>query len=441
MSTAETRRVGMPGPGPVGGWAARWLGWRDEALFAVVTLLTSVIALGGNLLAARLVDPADMGIIQRLMLVPSYLVLLQLGVFSGLQRNLPLELGRGDVQKLDRQVAASWWTARMNAWVGLIFGLGVTVWILWFRMPVLNLWAAAAMTATLVCLPPTTHFDVLYRSLRQFRKAALVMSLGAALAAAACLLPLWFGAFGLAARYFFTATGTLATRWWGNPRPVVLRADGNTIRELIAIGFPIMLCSQLGGLFSVADRSVIAARLGEIELGMFQMASLVATGLQVLPNTLGMILLPRVARRYGETGDPAALRRYVWQGLGLGFVILLPAVIFFYLAMNPLTQSFFPKYLDGVPAAEITCLSMLTFAATGVGAVITTLRSNLGLMLITGVALALVWVGGWVAVSAGAGIAGVAWVRLIAQCLYALGMVALALWLTRPPSSSTLRAV
>jgi len=436
MIKLDAGTAGLSEPRTLARWTARWFHWRDEALFAVVALLSSLIALGGNLLAARLIDPADMGIVQRLMLVQNYLTLLQFGVFSGLQRNVPLELGRGDLGRLDRQVAASWWMVRMNAGLGVLLGLAVTLWILWFRMPVLNLWAAAAMTATLVCLPATTHFDVLYRSLREFKKASVVMSVGAVLAAAACLLPLWFGAVGLTARYMLTAIGTLATRWWGNPRPVAVAADGVTLRELIIIGFPIMLCSQLVGLFNVADRSVIAARLGETELGMFQLASLVATGLQVLPNTLGMILLPRVARCYGETGDPAALRRFVWQGVVMGFAMLLPAVAFFYLAMDPLTRNLFPKYLGGVRAAEITCLSMLTFAATGVGAVITTLRGNIGLMLLTGGGLGVVWVGGWAAISAGAGIAGVAGVRLGAQSFHAIGMVLFALWLTRRPKSS-----
>jgi len=257
------------------------------------------------------------------------------------------------------------------------------------------------------------------------------MSIGAVVAAFACLLPLWFGAVGLTCRYIIGAVANLASRWWGNPRPAVVRADANMIRELIIIGFPNMLSSQLSGLFNVADRSVIWVRLSETDLGMFQLASLVATGLQVLPATLGLILLPRVARRYGETGDPASLRRFVWQGVGLGFALLVPAVGFFYFAMDPLTRGYFPKYIGGVRAAEITCLSMLTFAATGVGAVITTLRGNVAMMLIVGAGLAVVWIGGWAAVSAGAGIAGVAWVRLIAQCWYAFGMVALALILTR----------
>ena len=409
----------------------RWLAWRDEALFAVVALLSSVIALGGNLLAARVVDPADMGIIMRLMLVQNYLALLHLGVFSGLQRNVPLELGRGDEQRLDRQVAASWWMARWTALVGLAVGAGVVGVVLWLRLPMLHFWAAMAMTSTLVCLPFTTHFDVLYRSLRQFRRATWVMSVGAGLSALACLLPLWWGAMGLAGRYFFTALAVLAPRWWGNPRPVVVPMDRPTLGELIRIGFPIMVCSQLGGLFNVADRSVVAARMSEADLGMFQLASLVATGLQVLPNTLGMILLPRVARRYGETSDPASLRKFVWQGALVGLAAIAPAVLFFYFGMGTLARVFCPKYLPGVPAAEITCLSMLTFAASGVGAVITTLRGNTGLILVTGTGLALVWLGGWLAISAGAGIVGVAWVRFWAQCFYAAGMVGLAIWLTR----------
>src|SRR5690349_20431315 len=80
MNTVPAARTATAGSRWTKCWGLRWPGWRDEVLFAGVTLLTSVIALGGNLLAARVVDPTDMGIIQRLMLVQNYLVLLQLGV-------------------------------------------------------------------------------------------------------------------------------------------------------------------------------------------------------------------------------------------------------------------------------------------------------------------------------------------------------------------------
>ena len=104
-----------------------------QALRRSATLRTILVYASGNTLAmglgvvgsfvqARYIGPEDMGVFRTFGIAAGYLTFLQIGVFDGLQREIPLQLGRGEQAKAERAAAACLaWILFVSIACGAIF--------------------------------------------------------------------------------------------------------------------------------------------------------------------------------------------------------------------------------------------------------------------------------------------------------------------------------
>ena len=79
---------------------------RVVSAFAGGNLVGAALLGAGTLVQARFVGPEVMGVFQTFAMIMGYLAFLHMGVFDGLQRELPLRLGRGDQEGAERASAA-----------------------------------------------------------------------------------------------------------------------------------------------------------------------------------------------------------------------------------------------------------------------------------------------------------------------------------------------
>ncbi len=76
------------------------------AVFATGNMVAMLLGVVGSLVQARYVVPEDMGVLRTFGIIMGYLTFLHLGVFDGLQREIPLQLGRGNQAKAERAASA-----------------------------------------------------------------------------------------------------------------------------------------------------------------------------------------------------------------------------------------------------------------------------------------------------------------------------------------------
>jgi O-antigen/teichoic acid export membrane protein len=89
-----------------------------------------VLSIIGGLVAARFLAPQELGVVQAVMLIPTYLAFLQFGVFNGLNRNLPLFRAKKETERAQTYVNASARMARFVAMVGAFIALGAVFFFL-----------------------------------------------------------------------------------------------------------------------------------------------------------------------------------------------------------------------------------------------------------------------------------------------------------------------
>jgi O-antigen/teichoic acid export membrane protein len=389
-----------------------------------------ILSMIGGLIAARFLKPEEFGVVQAIMLVPTYVTFLQFGVFNGLNRNLPLFLAKKEPEKAQGFVNASAKTARWVSGIGAVIALGAVI-VFFFRAENSNYaYVALFLIPSLFFQPLKLHQDTLYRGMREFERLGKNLHISNlwsfTLSASTSVL----GVTGLALKI-----GTQHMLGWllllRNP-PIKEEgtASWQDARALSAVGMPMLISGLIFNWLNAADRTVIATLMTAEDLGYFALAGIAMNALKVFPTSINMLLYPRVAAAYGTKGSSRHLRRYIWIGLGLNLVVMLPIAAVGWLALPYLVNTFLPAYAPGILAAQITLVGALAFAYSGPSVIVPILRRNLPTQIAGVAAIALVWAGGIYAVSAGYGIVGVAIARVVATALFGAFVIGFVFYLT-----------
>ncbi len=358
--------------------------------------LTPVIGLVASVVAARYVAPKEMGSIQAAMLFMPYLAMLHLGAFTGLNRNLAYYLGKGDREKAMRMVGASAFVAKLNAWLGLTFGIGFIIFQLSAENPdLIMLGTSVALTIALVFTPFITHISTTNRSGQHFKEFGKVVLVANALRTGYLFLPALLGWIGHIVSLSIQPLIRLFLLKRKEPYPGKKEFGRTDLYELIKVGFPIMVNGYIAGLLLIADQTLVALFMSKEDLGYYSLARLTMTALMIIPATLSILLSPKVAACYGRTHDSSALRGYVWKLLLVHVAFILPVCGIAYLLVEPVVQWALPKYVPGIAVAKITILSCIGFIFSGLLIITSTLRKNLVPIICYAIALGAMWIAGY----------------------------------------------
>lgn len=397
--------------------------------------LSPLLGMIGSIVAARFVEPQELGVVQGVLLIPVYAGFLQLGVFNGLNRNLPLYRAKNEPEKVEGFVSASAWTARWVAVAGCLVGLGAVLFFVLRAENPLYIYISLALIPAMLLSPINLHWETIYRGTQNFERLGKTSHIQNGWSFLWAMSTSVIGVAGLGLKL---ATQFLPS-WLLLRRSPPVRHTSNAkfadARELAIVGFPMLISGVLFTWLAVADRSVIAAFLTAEDLGLFALSTMVMAAMQMFPASINQLLYPRVAYAFGANGSSSALRRYIWIGLLVNLGVMIPIVIVGWFLLPILVEGFLPKYVEGLPAAKIVLLGTLFLAYSGPSVIIPVLRRNLPAQIGAVGAIVLVWVGGYVAIRLDYGILGVAVVRALANGVYSLFILGFVFYLTRPSAS------
>ncbi|MGC4073530.1 MAG: lipopolysaccharide biosynthesis protein [Nibricoccus sp.] len=389
--------------------------FKGDFLYSFASVLASIVAIIGNVVAACYLTPEEMGVMQTLSLIPVYTAFLHLGVFNGLSRNTAIHLGRSEQSRVQSLVDSSWRLVRLLSGVLLVLCVVFSFALYLAKGWTLYTWGMLFIVVTVVCEPASTHLEVVYLSTKSFARLGIRILWQNAATLLVSLLPVFAGVAGFIIGRAVTSIVRLAVRWGGVP--VKVRGPGSLaeMKTLAIVGMPLLVTGTIYSFLGVADRSVVASFLSPREVGNYTLASLVILGTQFLPLCLGALMYPRVASEYGRTNSSRALRRHFWVLLGLNVLLLVPISLLAFFLIEPLTMTFMPAYADGISAARLAALSSITLAYYSLTTIIAVLRRNKLFIIAIGLSLGGVWgLGSWL-VTEGHGLTGVVVARTVAS--------------------------
>lgn len=315
--------------------------------------VTSVISLVTSVFVARWTTPYDLGLWNLALLVTIYAPVLQLGVFNGLNRQLPLFVGKGDRDTaLDMAAGAYAWCL-----VLALFSVVATVLValfLWATGRGTLGWTAVAIGIIVVCLWPSQYLTVTYRTGSEFGRLATRNTIVALISVPLTLLVLWFGYLGLMARAVLLAGFSLVSLYFKRPVVTLPKWDRSVLLSLGKVGMPIWVLGQLGVFFLTLDRVVLAD--SPLLLGYFSISIQAGTFAGMVPLAITMVMYPQMVQRYGETGNAMAVWAIGRNGALMATALGILAGICGWVLIPFFIGHLLPAYLPGTEAAQWACL-------------------------------------------------------------------------------------
>lgn len=416
---------------------------RDVGIQAVGNYVSTLARVVRGFVIAGILGPAQMGVVSTGNLLLNYAQYADLGIAQGLNREIPMDLGRGAD---DRAAEWVWYGLLGKLIAGLVVFVGAIAWALSplgsgqpdsVRL-VIVIAGATSLVAGIVLV-----FQFVSKSYSDFDGAArMAVTLALANLAAGIIGARLAGAVGVASGVL-VASSIAAAYGWYRVRPVRMPAiTRRRLLELIRIGMPLALLTFMGFNLENIDQVIILSLLDRESLGLYAIV-LQAGGLLTLTAlSVSNVVGPRLVRRYAESGSLEAIADLTWKP-ALALSALLPVVVCASWVVGPLAiRWLLPQYISSVGPFKIYMTAMFFLGLNlGVSSTLLALgrhRLNVPIMLgciLFNVAVDLALVG-W----ADMGLEGVALGSLATYFLYWLLHTGLVRWYFERDVARVIRA-
>jgi O-antigen/teichoic acid export membrane protein len=332
---------------------------RSILSFFSGNLAATVISLFATLLVTRWTAPEQLGLWNLAVLISTYVSALQLGVFNGLNRQLPYYRGRQDHDKAERMAEVGFgWCLLLTAATAVVIVAAAGYFAARGQWEALKTTLAIGMV--LLCSWSLQFLTVCYAANSEFghlaRKTTLVALAGLPLT----LIVHAFGYVGLLVRASLIALASSLALFHERPMRVRPAWDRDVFRELARIGFPIWLLGQLGALFMTLDRMVLAS--SPKELGYYTIAAQFATLAAMVPTAFNAVVYPRMAQHYGSEHRATALWSQALRACAGSAACSIGLAIVCWFTIPWFVEWLLPAYVPGIPAAQWAALTGVAMA-------------------------------------------------------------------------------
>lgn len=324
-------------------------------IYSSGSFVHNLVSLVASILVLRWVPPEQMGIWQTVMLVNTYGDIAKLGIFSGLNRELPFWLGKGDKEKA-YQLAAS---AQAFSFIISCFGLLVFIGVALLGEGLSQVWRSSFFAIGLLWFASVynSYLQVTFRTGNEFKALGYANYFHSFVSILTLALVAVWGYQGMIARAVFLAAVLAVIFHWLRPIRVGWRFNLPELKELMQVGIPIYISTYLYTLAMGLDRVVLLQKGGVEQVGYYAPATAVLTIMMTIPFSLTSYFNPRMVYSLGKNGDRRKLWRPTLVAVGLSFLTSFPMALLGWFLVPPALQYLFPQYLPGALAVQITLVA------------------------------------------------------------------------------------
>ena len=316
----------------------------------------------GSLVQARYVAPEEMGVFRTFGIVAGYLTFLHLGVFDGLQREVPIQLGRGDRVRAERAASASLtWILFASAVSAALF-VGLALQAAW-NSEWMQFWGWLAFTPAVVGTMYGGYLGTTFRTSQQFRSLSRssVISAGAG----TLVLPLLpvMGYYGACLRTSVSSLANLLSLHQWRPMKVRPVLDWRAFREVVRIGLPLSGIGYVGtALWISVEGTLVLKWYGLEALGLYSMAVFLRGFIVQLAQNVNQVIGVKIYEQYGRTGRIDHCLALSLKPAAIATLASLPLVATGWALVPGGLLLVAPKYEDAALMAQLMLLMLpLTF--------------------------------------------------------------------------------
>jgi O-antigen/teichoic acid export membrane protein len=337
---------------------------KSGVFYTASSLLTTIVNIAAGFLVLRWVGPEEMGVWQALLIINTYAVIGNLGVTTGLAREFPFLLGKGE--KDHALVLAS--TAKAYTFFCALISfivLGIALAYFLFINPK-GLTFILSFIAVILILTINFYKDyliTLFRTNKAFDKLSITYLIQAVISIALLFLIYKFHYYGFILYNVLITIISLVLLLLITPFKVDLKFNFKDFILLVKTGLPLFIMSYLFGVSKSFIKFAILYFGGIQMLGLFAPVFAIRNGINTLPKIISQYLYPRFSFKLGATGDSTLLWRPVRNISFLLLTCLFFAILPIYYFMPELIETFFPKYTESIFASRLALVSGVFFGS------------------------------------------------------------------------------
>lgn len=322
--------------------------------YSISATLYSVVGMIAGFLSLRWLDPDVYGVWQSFTIILSYLPILQLGIQSGLNIELPIMLGKGEKSGAISIVSTGLFFALFLSFVFLFISIVVITILIVYHNPIDNVlgFMAISMIAIIQCY--RLHYIATYRSASAFQKLSIIylISSGANLLLIYCIYKYQY--YGLLIYYVGSEVVATSLMWYNAPyRGVKPLFSSFFFKQLFKRGIFMTFVNQIIGIIDSLPKLLLLRMGGVIQVGLFAPALAIGTVFNLIPSQIAQFLQPQFGYKYGQTGNAMDMWRYLKTINLIMPICILPFSLLGWFAMPNLLELLFPKYLESLSAIRI----------------------------------------------------------------------------------------
>jgi O-antigen/teichoic acid export membrane protein len=287
-----------------------------------------------------------------------YALFFQLGIFNGLNRELPFYMGKKDQNSVDELVASASWLSRLLVILSaLVLPVVILAYILFFETRnnyVISIMAVGIMIAAQFS---SNYLTVTFRARQSFDQLSKAYFVQGILIIISLFMIYRWKYEGMLVRAVILSISLPLMLYYIRPFRVKSRFIREPLILLLKTGLPLFSFAYVQGITRTLSRVVLLSVSGVLAVGYYSPALAILTAMKLLPSVLGRYLYPQMSYQLGKGTDAALLWRWVWKS-SLGLVLILtPIGIIGWFIIPWLINTYFTQYTEGIFATRLAVIS------------------------------------------------------------------------------------
>lgn len=337
--------------------------------YSIASSFSAICSMIVGFLNMRWLGPELLGIWQSITIINSYLPIIQLGIQSGLNLELPVLLGAGKKEKALEYVSTA---LSFAIFLSILFSIISAIVISTVAVNGSDskvVWGVVvvAIMAILSCF--RLHYIATYRSANAFDKLTIIYWIDSAVTLALIYFIYRYQYFGL---LIFHAVKdlvmTVLMYWYAPYRNIKPKFYLEHFRDLLKRGVFMTVYNEIKGVIESLPRVVLLKIGGVVQVGLFSPALVVGTFMNLIPVQIAQFLHPQMGMKYGQTKCARDMWPY-FRALTIYIPLcLLPVAVLGWWAIPYVLEYVFPKYIDSMWPIRIMLIGFLfstTFFSRG----------------------------------------------------------------------------
>ena len=332
--------------------------------YSFASTLSSLVAMVVSFLSMLWIGPEQLGVWQSVSIVNYYLIFMQLGIQSGLNLDLPLELGRGNKVASERLVQTGLFFAQFLSVLLFILG-GITILVLFLRGITTDIISAGAtiwICAIMSCF--RLHYIATYRSAIAFDKLGKIYLVDSVINILLILFIYKYHYYGLLIYHALKEIVVTFLMYWYAPyRRIRPRFYLESFKQLLKRGIFMTAVNQIKGYIESIPRLLVLTICGTMQVGLFTPALSVGVFMNLIPTQVSQFLNPQFGHKYGQTHKAADMWPYLKKMILYVPLICLPIVAIGITIIPFIINWWLPKYVSSILPIQIMLVGYM-FSST-----------------------------------------------------------------------------